>query len=86
MRDPILRFPVLGHYPDPPAPLGPYEIMLPPGKFDIHVRNDHSSRPTPTQNPWEWDERLFEYKKTLILDGSKDEIELDIVLEEVEKK
>ena len=80
----IRRSPVLSRFPAPPRLSRPYEILLPPGQFEFRVRNDFSLMDTMSEErPWERNRRVFEFTKTLIIDGTQDEIELDIVLEEV---
>jgi hypothetical protein len=52
---------------------GPYEVVLPPGRFEVEVESGY----------WDGTAHVFRFAKTLVLDGSKAEIELDIVLEEI---
>jgi len=64
-----------------PEPIGPYAMLLPPGRFEIEVRGTYFPVRVQSIDP----QRVYEFNKTLILDGTQDEIELDIVLEEVER-
>ena len=64
---------------DPEPPL-PYQILLPPGKFEVVVGSVSILRAgETTSGSEEWHRYMF--TKTLIIDGTQDEIELDIVLE-----
>ena len=78
----ILRKPFLTRHPEP---AGPYAILLPPGKFEIEARSRYTYTRSShtTTNSFGKDEWLFGFNKTLIIDGSEDAIELDIVLKEV---
>ena len=77
----VLRNPLLTR--NPPDPFGPYQILLPPGNYEIEVRCNLAHTRSRYIGFPEGDAGVFEHKQTLIIDGTQDEIELDIVLEEV---